>query len=206
MRWLLFCNNVICPVFYSMRCIAYLQSVVFFEDWNVWIWVPLLSFVLPVVYTANELVPIWESLHVPNVLLNRCLLLWLGLGIVRQSHSLSEGHSCRFQSYILTDLLFWGCRCLKYYESSVEFVKRFQSVSLCRKANLMISVLKCHWLQVLASTYLIASVEVVPSVLLLQCLVAADYNGLSQNYYLECNLHLEILNTLLCLLQRPYLI
>ena len=54
MRWLLFCNNVICPVFYSMRCIAYLQSVVFFEDWNVGIGFSLHSFVLFMIYTANE--------------------------------------------------------------------------------------------------------------------------------------------------------
>ena len=127
--------------FYSMRCIAYLQSVVFFEDWNVGIGFSPLFCPFYDIHGKWMSAYIRESLYVPTELLNRCLLLWLGLGIVRQSHSLSEGHSCRSQSYILTDLLFGVCRCLKYYESSVEFVKRFQSVSLCRKANLMISVL-----------------------------------------------------------------
>ena len=50
----IFVTTLFVLFFYSMRCIAYLQSVVFFEDWNVWIWGPLHSFVLPVVYTANE--------------------------------------------------------------------------------------------------------------------------------------------------------
>ena len=147
-----------------------------------------------------------ESLYVPTELLNRCLLLWLRLGIIRQSHSLSEGHSCRFQSYILTDLLFWVCRCLKILRILSGFRKTFSESLSLQKSKFNDSRFKCHWLQVLASMYLIASVEVVPSVLLLSYRVDADYNGLSQNYYLECNLHLEILNTLLCLLQRPYLI